>query len=371
MKNQKDFQIFYNSSSFKFFQRQLSQEERVEGFIKLINQKDQKESNNKKKINVITKSKKFIPELLYQKNLLEIVQEIRELFLLYDYNKSYSFELDELYAMFKKNRIPITTEELSQLFNFSKKKTNITFEELIKDTFDPNFLEKFQIIITNIKKKSKKKIFCPSDFKNMISHLNEYQKLDDEVTKLENKIIDFYNIDRLNSPRSHKKNKHSSSNIKLKNVNKSNNKKMNSNNKQILLKLEDESFSETRTKIQKIHDCFGSSLKIANKNNDKYEINLNDNNYNLINSEKKLKLINSLKTIHQQYPRIKLDYVSFDEKSNNFKNLLNNKNFEFPKIKIKKHSTNMKFFKKTNKLKSRNINKNMNKCLTYGTNLYQ
>ena len=60
MKNQKDFQIFYNSSSFKFFQRQLSQEERVEGFIKLINQKDQKESNNKKKINVITKSKKFI-----------------------------------------------------------------------------------------------------------------------------------------------------------------------------------------------------------------------------------------------------------------------------------------------------------------------
>ena len=372
MKNKKNFEIFYNSSSFKFFQRQLSKEEKVEGFIKLVKQKEQKKLINNQKTNVVTDSKKFVPELLYQKHLLEIVKQIRELFLLYDYNKSYSFELDELYDMFKKNRIPITKEELSQLFNFSKKKTDITFEDLIKDIFDPNFIEKFHIIITNIKKHSKDKIYCPSDFKNMISYLNEYQQLDDEVTKLQNKIIDFYNFGPENSYQNRETIKHlspSNSISQLRNDNKTNTKKI-SHDKNIFLKCDNESFAETKSKIQKIHDYFGNTLKIANRNNDKYGLDLIDKDYNLINAKKREKLIKSLKTIHRQYPKIKLDYVSFDEKTKNFKNLLSNRNFEFPMIKINNHSTNIRYFKNNSKFNSRNSIKKTNKYFTCGTHFY-
>ena len=82
--------------------------------------------------------KKLKPEFLFQKKTLEKIYKMRDIFLQFDEDKSRTLEITELFTMFNSNEIPVTKNELIELFtqkNEKKKKIweyKLTFLDFVK-----------------------------------------------------------------------------------------------------------------------------------------------------------------------------------------------------------------------------------------------
>lgn len=305
MKNKINFKTFYNVSSFLFFRRQINSEEKEKGLIKYINEKDtksfdvEKTKPNKSQRNII---KKFNPEFLFQSYSLEGVDKIRDLFLEFDFDKSFSFDVDELHSMFHANLIPITKSELTYIFNFTKRKNSVSFSELMEHSFEKPFLEKFKRTIEKVKKRCEPGVICPTNFIDMLIHLCEFKKLENTVKKLEKKIdkLDDY----------HQKSYEEDTNSKtiytgLNSLTKKTNKTQ---------------FKPKHNKFRSITKTFKNALEISEEKLKK-SVEKNYINIREINNNKKKSVTNSLKLIHKNNPKIKLDYISFDVIKNTFNNM--------------------------------------------------
>ena len=179
--------IFYNSSYFKFFRRQLKPIEMEKEFIHLIHSKN---NENYPKIdrNIYPKEKNINLDFYFQKHSLILIKKIRDLFIEFDEDKSDSFDQNEFFQMFNINKIPIKLEEIIYLFKFNNHKKTITFSELIHLTFDPDFDQRYKEVIEKVKPRCEIGIICPNDFSGMLSHLCEFGKLSSEANKFKKKF---------------------------------------------------------------------------------------------------------------------------------------------------------------------------------------
>ena len=191
--------IFYNTSSFKFFRRHVKQNEMEKEFINLINAKDKKtysQRNTKIKKNIIKslkldkpivkslpKERKINLDFYFQKKSIDLINKIRDLFIEFDEDKSNSFDQYEFYRMFNVNKIPIKMEEIIYLFKFNAHKKVISFSELINLTIDPEFDQRYKEVIDKVRPRCEIGIICPINFSGMLSHLCEFGKLSPDAKK--------------------------------------------------------------------------------------------------------------------------------------------------------------------------------------------
>jgi len=205
---------FYNASNFKYFRRYIKPITINNAFINLIESKEdtlksQTVTSETNKDNIIdnninhtvtneddmTKtnisnnmenSKKngndFIIDLLYQKDSIDKIKKIRDLFIEFDTNNSHTLDQKEIYLMFNINKIPITYDEVKELFGFNRRNKFIKFYDFIKLTLNKNFAEKFKIFIkSKLKHRLKEGETCPNDFGEMIAHLSEFEEFSPEI----------------------------------------------------------------------------------------------------------------------------------------------------------------------------------------------
>ena len=216
---------FYNASNFKYFRRYIKPITINKAFINLIESKEDelkfqtgnsetnkdniidnninqtvtkedyimKKDNSNDGENAKKKEKDFIIDLLYQKGSIEKIKKIRDLFIEFDTNKMHTLDQKEIYLMFNINKIPITYDEVKELFGFNRRNKYIKFYDFIKLILNKNFAEKFKIFIkSKVKQRLNEGETCPNDLGEMITHLSEFEQLSPEIKKKKREGFDKY-----------------------------------------------------------------------------------------------------------------------------------------------------------------------------------
>lgn len=211
MKSSFSKKLFYSSSSFKFFNRLQKKEDINKGIINYITEAKERENI---KENTIKKSKSppillypnnnqekknFYPEILYPRKKVE---ELKKTSIAYNkYHSifgSYKFNENNLLSLLKSGNIPITLEEVIVLFQFSKQKKKINFLNLLIESLNEDFKERYKSILSNLRSRKGDMIF-PKSFIDMFTNILEYDS-EEVKEKLEyikcgnkyNKFVDFY-----------------------------------------------------------------------------------------------------------------------------------------------------------------------------------
>ena len=389
--------IFYNTSSFKFFRRQVKPNEMEKEFISLIYSKDKNknilsEKNNinynskiypldiKKSGNISTKDRNINLDFFYQKHSLDLINKIRDLFIEFDEDRSNTFDQNEFYQMFNINKIPIKMEEIIYLFKFTKNKKVISFSELIHLTFDPDFDKRYKEIIEKIKPRCEIGIICPMDFSGMLSHLCEFGKLSPDAKKFHKKAkgkFNFPNFLTLNNNSYNPRRRISEQFDKENNVINNNVKSLRLSLKDIDLQKRASSIKRLSVKINKnlndstyeadffnrvnelkkenqnMSNTLKTIIEITNKKVLRYEKLFKNTNYKNNIEKSKKRLANSMDIVHKINPEISKDYISFCPLKEEFINVKTGNTFDFNLIKDYK---NRKCF--NNKIKNNTINFN-------------
>ena len=439
---------FYNISSFKFFRRQLKPIDIDKAFIKLLENKEdklkiQKAESPKKDKNIFNKgltnnnnnlknnlalsynniynkyqiteyntkeTKNSKLDLIFQKGSLDKIKKIRDLFIKFDTDKSRTLDQNEIFLMFNINKIPIKSDEVKELFDFSHKKKVIRFYDFIQMISSEEFSKKFKdLIINKVRQRTKEDDICPIDFNEMLNYLcdsdrlsldengekktREFNYVKDTSPKLPRYLLKSLNnrnrmliknrtLDLSDSNNSFFK----SSNLKeekimktegnLKNNNDKNNNiisisqgDMNTNN--IL------NFAE-KTSLMNKEKEFNNMIDISNRKIKKFRENFNNINLHDKLIQRKQKLSKSIDLINNINSDIAENYISYYRKEDVFKNVAENKiiPFSFKKIKnsyptiknIKyEYHHSMDHFKKNNDINFINQRKiNSHKLVKFG-----
>ena len=199
----------FNINTFSFYRRQVKPKDLDRAFIDLI-EKEERKINEEKNLHEKKEDKSnFIPDkknnlkdekkfsnternkngekklslnLIFPKISIERIMKIRDLFLEFDVDKNRTFDQDEIYLMFNMNKIPLTKEEVIDLFGFNNRKKFISFFEFIQLTVNEHFSNKFKkLIMGKIRYRCHESDICPNDFSDMLSHLCEFGKLSPEL----------------------------------------------------------------------------------------------------------------------------------------------------------------------------------------------
>ena len=370
--------IFYNTSSFKFFRRQVKPNEMEKEFISLIYSKDKNknilsEKNNinynskiypldiKKSGNISTKDRNINLDFFYQKHSLDLISKIRDLFIEFDEDRSNTFDQNEFYQMFNINKIPIKMDEIIYLFKFNKHKKVISFSELIHLTFDPDFDKRYKEIIEKIKPRCEIGIVCPMDFSGMLSHLCEFGKLSPDAKKFHKKVKGKFNFPNYsltfnnnfyNNRKRFSEQFDIESNVKNNNnkLLRLNSKEMNIQNKRSSIKrmsikgnkslndsmCETDFFkrvNELKKENQNMSNTLKTIIEITNKKVLRYEKLFNNTDYKNKIEKSKIRLAHSMNIVHKINPKINNAYISFFPLKEEFINLKTGNNFDFNLIK--------------------------------------
>ena len=434
---------FYNISSFKFFRRQLKPIDIDKAFIKLLENKEEKlkiqkaespkkdkntfnkglaNNNNNMKNNLAlsynniynkykiteyntkeTKNCKL--DLIFQKDSLDKIKKIRDLFIKFDTDKSRTLDQNEIYLMFNVNKIPIKSDEIKELFDFSHKRKVIRFYDFIQMTSSEEFSKKFKdLIINKVKQRTKENDICPTDFNEMLSYLCDSDRISleekdekkyrgfnyvkDTSPKLpryllkslnnrnkmliKNRTLDLYDSNNSFFKSSNLKEEKSMMNTEVNQQN--NNEKSNniiSNSQEDINSNNILSFAEKTSLVNKEKE-FKNIIDISNRKMEKIRLNFNNINLHDKLIQRKQNLSKSIDLINNINSDIAENYISYYRKEDVFKNVAENKIIPFsfkilknsyPKIKnIKyKYHHSMDHFKKNNDINfinQRKINPN-------------
>ena len=355
--------IFYNTSYFKFFRRQIKPIEMEKEFINLINSKNE---NNypKTERNVYPKEKKINLDIFFQKHSIDLIKKIVDLFVEFDKDKSNSFDRFEFCKMFNINKIPIKMDEIIYLFKFNAQKKTISFFELINLTFNPDFDLRYKEVISKIKPRLELGIICPNDFSEMLSHLCEFGKLSADAKKIR-KSISKPKKNELNSLINNNNNKHY---IKSKTKDEINyikpvtkigkkiiNKKSFNINKEVYLKKSSNNLIYNRNRNKNIMESYTDPELFRKMNKFKEENDHMVNNYKTIIEIAKKKLIRnellfkninyrnkyekskrnlakSIDTLYKINPNINNTYISYNPLKQKFINLNTGNDYDFKNI---------------------------------------
>ena len=318
-------------------------------FINLIHTKDDK-NYPKTDRNIYPREKNRNLNFYFQKNSLDLINKIRDLFIEFDEDKSNSFDQNELYQMFNINKIPIKMDEIIYLFKFNNQKKSISFSELINLTFDPNFDMRYKEVITKIKPRCEIGIICPNNFSGMLSHLCEFGKLSSDAKNFRKKIIrtkrkgnklnnivnnskyfirsktkdEINKVKEIKSSREIKNSKLSFKKIEKLSI-KSFNERNRNNNISIPQSLTDYEFMKGTQKLNKesefMIDTFKTILEITNKKLNRNEKLFQNINYRNKIEISKINLMKSFDTLNKMNPNLSNTYIAYNPLNNKFINL--------------------------------------------------
>ena len=351
--------IFYNTSYFKFFRRQIKPIEMEKEFINLINSKNEK-NYPKTERNEYPKEKKINLDIFFQKHSIDLIKKIVDLFVEFDKDKSNSFDRFEFFKMFNINKIPIKMDEIIYLFKFNAQKKTISFFELINLTFNPDFDLRYKEVISKIKPRLELGIICPNDFSEMLSHLCEFGKLSADAKKIRKSISKPKKIELnslINNNNKHyikSKTKDEINNIKtITKIGKNIINKISFNiNKEDYLKKSSKKLIYNRNRNKNIMESFTDPELFKTINKFKEEENYMVNNYKTIleiakkklirnellfkninyrNKYEKLKknLAKSIDTLYKINPNINNTYISYNPLKQKFINLNTGNDYDF------------------------------------------
>ena len=351
--------IFYNTSYFKFFRRQIKPIEMEKEFINLINSKNE---NNypKTERNVYPKEKKINLDIFFQKHSIDLIKKIVDLFVEFDKDKSNSFDRFEFCKMFNINKIPIKMDEIIYLFKFNAQKKTISFFELINLTFNPDFDLRYKEVISKIKPRLELGIICPNDFSEMLSHLCEFGKLSADAKKIRKSISKPKKIELnslINNNNKHyikSKTKDEINNIKTItkigkniinkisfNINKEDYLKKSSKkliynrnrNKNIMESFTDPELFKTINKFKEEENYmvnnYKTILEIAKKKLTRNELLFKNINYRNKYEKSKKNLAKSIDTLYKINHNINNTYISYNPLKQKFINLNTGNDYDF------------------------------------------
>ena len=352
--------IFYNTSYFKFFRRQIKPIEMEKEFINLINSKNEKNYPLTER-NVYPKEKKINLDIFFQKHSIDLIKKIVDLFVEFDKDKSNSFDRFEFFKMFNINKIPIKMDEIIYLFKFNAQKKTISFFELINLTFNPDFDLRYKEVISKIKPRLELGIICPNDFSEMLSHLCEFGKLSADAKKIRKSISKPKKIE-LNSLINNNNNKHYiksktkdeinniktitkigkniinkiSFNINKEDYLKKSSKKLIYNrnrNKNIMESFTDPELFKTINKFKEEENYmvnnYKTILEIAKKKLIRNELLFKNINYRNKYEKSKKNLAKSIDTLYKINPNINNTYISYNPLKQKFINLNTGNDYDF------------------------------------------
>lgn len=153
----------------------------INWFRERKNEKYIEDSINQLLPEITSNKKEVIPiNYFFNKEMIDKVMKLKEIFLEFDKDNSRKLELNELLDMFKTNNIPVEMTNLNQLFfdkKVIKKEGCLKFYELIKFIFNPSNEKKFKVFIENLKedhyKNTGKQVFLPISFNLLLDYLNK------------------------------------------------------------------------------------------------------------------------------------------------------------------------------------------------------
>lgn len=351
--------IFYNTSYFKFFRRQIKPIEMEKEFINLINSKNEKNYPLTER-NVYPKEKKINLDIFFQKHSIDLIKKIVDLFVEFDKDKSNSFDRFEFFKMFNINKIPIKMDEIIYLFKFNAQKKTISFFELINLTFNPDFDLRYKEVISKIKPRLELGIICPNDFSEMLSHLCEFGKLSADAKKIRKSISKPKKIELnslINNNNKHyikSKTKDEINNIKTItkigkniinkisfNINKEDYLKKSSKkliynrnrNKNIMESFTDPELFKTINKFKEEENYmvnnYKTILEIAKKKLIRNELLFKNINYRNKYEKSKKNLAKSIDTLYKINPNINNTYISYNPLKQKFINLNTGNDYDF------------------------------------------
>ena len=351
--------IFYNTSYFKFFRRQIKPIEMEKEFINLINSKNENNYPITER-NVYPKEKKINLDIFFQKHSIDLIKKIVDLFVEFDKDKSNSFDRFEFFQMFNINKIPIKMDEIIYLFKFNAQKKTISFFELINLTFNPDFDLRYKEVISKIKPRLELGIICPNDFSEMLSHLCEFGKLSADAKKIRKSISKPKKIELnslINNNNKHyikSKTKDEINNIKTItkigkniinkisfNINKEDYLKKSSKkliynrnrNKNIMESFTDPELFKTINKFKEEENYmvnnYKTILEIAKKKLIRNELLFKNINYRNKYEKSKKNLAKSIDTLYKINPNINNTYISYNPLKQKFINLNTGNDYDF------------------------------------------
>ena len=401
MNNKKMKEKVYNINNYNFYRRQAKSEDLDRAFIKLIEEgenkikTDDEISNEKnKQINIqnknnihnvtnepneiskenenkIKKGKDISLDLIYPKLSMERIMKIRDLFLEFDEHKNRSFNKDDILVIFHMNKIPITIDEVIDLFGFNKRKKYIKFNDFIQLTVNEDFSLKFKkLIMERIRYRIKKSDICPNEFSDMLSHLCEFRKLSPD---LKDKMTEEQKDNILNLSKEGKNCSQNIDNIIERNIYKRVTSRENSILGDILKGSDDKivnikniDFTNEKDIIKmreqlniiKKEKEFKNFIEVSNKKFLRYKNFLLKKNLDDNILQRKERLTKSLKTLNDTNSNLRRNYICYYPKENNLKNLENNElislcfkknRSKYPPIKYNNTDKNLLIEKKKTK----------------------
>ena len=363
----------YNINTFSFYRRQVKPIDLDKAFINLI-EKEEKKRNEKKisiesdkvnsqkdfnsfdNANILNNnienntkiSKKINLDLIFPKISIERIKKIRDLFLEFDSDKSRTFDQNEIYLMFQMNKIPLTPEEIKDLFGFNNLKKDIKFNEFIQLTVNEYFSNKFKkLIMEKVRYRTNEGDICPYDFSDMLSHLCEFGKLSPELKKRkktggmkhlsENKKPSILNLDSSKKLHSSPRNSIMTEIVKHLNDTKVKDKKIDFNNEKHINEIRKE------TNLSGKEAEFNNFVEITNKKIFRFNEYLKKANIRDKILKRKEKLSKSLKIINGINSDIAKNYICYYPTENVFKNGKTNSILSFSFKKNDNNLSDIKF----------------------------
>ena len=142
----------------------------------------------------IQQTKQLKPELLFQKSTLEKIYQLRDIFLEFDEDRSRTLEISELFTMFNSNGIPVTKDELIDLFTWKtdeKKQIweyKLTFLDFVEFSFSDVCEVKFRELMKKIKKRMNQQVYFPMTLKQSLEYIFNKGKIKTNIQKIKRGI---------------------------------------------------------------------------------------------------------------------------------------------------------------------------------------
>ena len=142
----------------------------------------------------LNNNKKLKPELLFQKQTLEKIYKMRDIFLQFDEDRSRTLEITELHTMFNTNGIPVTKDELVEIFTKKGEKKKkiweykLSFLDFVEFSLSNECDSKFRQLMKKIKSRVSSDTYLPMTFPQTLEYIFNKGKIKSNISKISNGI---------------------------------------------------------------------------------------------------------------------------------------------------------------------------------------
>ena len=146
--------------------------------------------------------RKLKPEKLFHASILEKIYQLRDIFLHFDKDRSRTLEISELCSMFNSNKIPITKNELIDLFTHpgeQRRKSwqyKVTFLDFVEFCLNEQCQHKYRTLMTKIKNRTKNKVYIPMSLQQTLEYIYNETKIQSCFNKIQKGIKKIEQVKR-------------------------------------------------------------------------------------------------------------------------------------------------------------------------------